>query len=81
MRSAWPTRRSRRVARHRDRETLAATFIRDTERANALSRLSRCETAIERSLYRALHELERLRTARKDGEVRVIDVIPSTATD
>ena len=50
----------------RDAETatLGRTFIRDAEGANAFSKLSRYETAIERSLYRALHELQRLQAAR-----------------
>jgi hypothetical protein len=32
---------------------------------SALSKLSRYETAIERSLYKALHELQRLQAARR----------------
>ena len=35
-------------------------LIRGTDKANAFSKLSRYETAIERSLYKALHELQRL---------------------
>ena len=37
--------------------TLGRTFIRDANEANAFSKLSRYETTIERSLYKALHEL------------------------
>jgi hypothetical protein len=44
--------------------TLGRTFIRDADGANAFSKLSRYETAIERSLYKALHELQRLQAAR-----------------
>ena len=44
--------------------TLGRTFIRDASEANAFSKLSRYETAMERSLYRALHELQRLQAAR-----------------
>jgi hypothetical protein len=44
--------------------TLGRTFIRDAGGANAFSKLSRYEAAIERSLYRALHELQRLQAAR-----------------
>jgi len=44
--------------------TLGRTFIRDADKANAFSKLSRYETAIERSLYKALHELQRLQAAR-----------------
>jgi hypothetical protein len=50
--------------------TLGRTFIRDADKANAFSKLSRYETAIERSLYKALHELQRLQAARHtEGEV------------
>jgi hypothetical protein len=49
-----------------DTETakLGRTFIRDASEANAFSKLSRYETAIERSLYKALHELQRRQAAR-----------------
>jgi hypothetical protein len=56
----------------RDAETtaLGRTFIRDADEANAFSKLSRYETAIERSLYKALHELQRLQAARRaEGNV------------
>lgn len=46
--------------------TLGRTFARDAQ-GNAFSKLSRYETAIERSLYRALHELQRLQAARRAG--------------
>ena len=50
--------------------TLGQTFIRDALKANAFSKLSRYEIAIDRSLYRALHELQRLRAARRaEGNV------------
>jgi hypothetical protein len=42
-----------------------------------LSKLSRYETAIERALYRALHELERRQAARRGAAVtppQVLDV-------
>jgi hypothetical protein len=53
-------------AKQQDAETatLGQTFIRDADKANAFSKLSRYETTIERSLYRALHELQRLQAAR-----------------
>jgi len=44
--------------------TLGRTFIRDADEANAFSKLSRYEAAIERSLYKAMHELQRLQAAR-----------------
>ncbi len=50
--------------------TLGRTFIRDADGANAFSKLSRYETAIERSLYKALHQLQRLQAARRaEGNV------------
>jgi hypothetical protein len=57
--------------------TLGRTFARDANRANAFSKLSRYETAIERTLYRALHELERRQAARRGNAVtppQVLDV-------
>jgi len=45
--------------------TLGRTFIRDANEANAFSKLSRYEATIERSLYKALHELQRLQAARR----------------
>jgi hypothetical protein len=58
--------------------TLGRTFIRDSEKVNAFSKLSRYETAIERSLYKALHELQRLQAGRNaEGDVpppAVVDV-------
>jgi hypothetical protein len=57
--------------------TLGRTFIRDADKGNAFSKLSRYETGIERSLYRALHELQRLQAARRaEGNVP-----PSVAVD
>ena len=51
-----------------DASALGLSFIRDGNGANALSKLSRYEAAIERSLYKALHELQRLQAARRaDG--------------
>ena len=57
--------------------TLGRTFIRDADQANAFSKLSRYETAIWRSLYRALHELQRLQAARHAHG----DVLPPIALD
>jgi hypothetical protein len=56
--------------------TLGRTFVRDAAGANAFSKLSRYETTIERSLYKALHELQRLQAARRaDGDVTLPTVI------
>ncbi len=47
---------------------LGVAFKEDAKYAGAISKLSRYEAAIERSLYRALHELQRVQAARKDGQ-------------
>jgi hypothetical protein len=54
----------REVNSETDTATLGMSFIRDANGANAFSKLSRYETAIERSLFKALHELQRLQAAR-----------------
>ena len=43
-----------------DASALGLSFIRDGNSANAFSKLSRYETTMERGLYKALHELQRL---------------------
>jgi len=48
---------------------LGIAFIQQSTEGDAFSKLSRYETGIERSLYRALHELQRLQTARCGGNV------------
>ena len=53
------------AARDSETATLGRTFIRDADDANAFSKLSRYETTIERSLYKALHELQRVQAARR----------------
>src|SRR5215208_2225787 len=61
------------AARDSESATLGRTFVRDAETANAFSKLSRYETTIERSLYKALHELQRLQAARgTEGSVPTI---------
>jgi hypothetical protein len=59
--------KARKLRSEQDAEiaTLGRTFVRDADKANAFSKLSRYETAIERQLYRALHELERHQAARR----------------
>ena len=71
--------RARRMRSEQEDETatLGRTFARDADRANAFSKLSRYETAIERQLYRALHELERRQAARRGADLtppQVLDV-------
>ncbi len=46
---------------------LGVAFKEDAKYAGAISKLSRYEAAIERSFYRALHELQRLQIARTEG--------------
>ena len=53
------------------------SFIRDANSSNAFSKLSRYETGIERSLYKALHELQRLQAARRAED----NVSPPLAVD
>ncbi len=48
--------------------TIGEAFIQDSDGADALSKLSRYETTIERGLYKALHELQRLQAARAGKE-------------
>ena len=54
-----------------DDDTLGVAFVRDSANANALSKLSRYETSMERSFYKALHELERRQAARQGKDVPV----------
>src|SRR5215211_5575474 len=66
-----------RVKQNEEAATLGRTFARDADKANAFSKLSRYETAIERQLYRALHELERRQAARRGAALtppHVLDV-------
>ena len=71
--------RAQEMEAQRDAETatLGRTFIRDANLANAFSKLSRYEAAIERSLYKALHELQRLQAARHANT----NVAPPAAID
>jgi len=57
--------------------TLGQTFIRDANKANAFSKLCRYETTIEWSLFKALHELQRLQAARGAGG----NISPPVAVD
>jgi hypothetical protein len=56
--------------REAETATLGRTFIRDSDSANAFSKLFRYEATIERILYKALHELQHLQAGRRaDGSV------------
>jgi hypothetical protein len=59
--------RNLRAEQEAETATLGRTFVRDANSANAFSKLSRYETTIERSRYKALHELQRLQAARGAG--------------
>ena len=54
--------------RDSDATVLAAAFRANTRQGDTISKLSRYETAIERALYRALRELERLRELRRNPD-------------
>ena len=67
---AVKTAREMESVRNAEPATLGLTFIRDSNGSNAFSKLSRYETGIWRSLYKALHELQRLQaTRRTEGDV------------
>ena len=52
---------------YQDLAKLGKTYMNDIKTFDALGKLSRYEAGFERSLYRALHELQRLQAARKSG--------------
>ncbi len=58
--------------------SLGVAFISDAKASNSLSKLSRYETAIERSLYRALKELEWLQQARVPKEPVLSEAVDIT---
>ena len=58
----------------REAQGPGAAFRRDAVYANALSKLSRYETAIERSLFRALHLFEHLQAARREREASAPEI-------
>ena len=49
--------------------TLGRVVLEDFSRSDNLSKLRRYETQIERSFFRALHELQRLQAARQGQPV------------
>ncbi len=58
-----------RLQRGCDATVAAAAFQRGS--SETLTKLARYETSIERSLYRALHEHQRLQAARAGGKARL----------
>jgi hypothetical protein len=78
--SAWRLRRVLRVERElfsrealnvwgANKMDLGLAFTQEGNGADAFSKLSRYETSIERSLFRALHELQRLQALRAGQQV------------
>ena len=61
--------RSEELKVERDSNPMISGWIRDASGADTLSKVLRYQTTIERSLYRALHELQRLQAARAGQEV------------
>jgi hypothetical protein len=49
-------------------DPVATAYIRDCNGGNAVTKLARYQTALERSFYRALHELHRLRAGAPPAE-------------
>ncbi len=77
-----------RKLQYQDLSKLGKTYMKDIENFDALGKLSRYEAGIERSLYRALHELQRVQAARKSGVASPpvaidvsLDVSPPGQTD
>ena len=58
----------------REAQGPGAAFRRDAGIFNALSKLSRYETAIERSLFRALHIFEQMQAARREREASAPEI-------
>jgi hypothetical protein len=50
-------------------DSIGAAFLSDAGTTNALTKLSRYEATIERALYKARHELERLQAAQEGASV------------
>lgn len=76
--------RAREAEGKRDAAQLGAAYIRDAEGPDAFAKLSRYEAALDRGLYRALHELQRLQAARAGQIVpapAIIDVEVSSANE
>ncbi len=58
---------------------IGRSFIRDAESVDALGKLQRYERSMERSLYTAIHELERLQRDRREKDIVTIEgeTVPS----
>jgi hypothetical protein len=60
---------------------LGQAFLHDAGSTDAFGKLSRYQTTIERSFYRALRELERVQQARKSGEAATPVVVDGTVAE
>ena len=83
-RHAAALRQAEKAEAARERETLAVAFTQATNTTDTLTKLSRYEVAIERSTYKALHELQRLQATRAGHAVSapaVLDVNVSALTE
>jgi hypothetical protein len=58
-------------AKETDLATSGEIYIEDARRTNALANMARYETSLERSLYKALHQLERRQALRQGKDVPV----------
>jgi hypothetical protein len=61
-----------------EKPDVGLAFTRDANGADAFSRLSRYEAGIERSMYRALHELREMRSehmGKTERGIRIIEVV------
>ncbi|MBP7674977.1 MAG: hypothetical protein KBB14_01550 [Thermoanaerobaculia bacterium] len=61
--------RKRALEAQRDADRVSAAIVRDATNADVLGRLRRYEVALERGLYRGLHELERIQRSRRGEHV------------
>ncbi len=58
-------------AKETDLATSGEVYVDDARKTNALTKISRYETSMERSLFKTLHELERRQALRQGKEVPV----------
>ena len=79
----WAFVRMKQVESPETQETamLGFAFSSDSDGVNAFSKLSRYETAIERSLYRTIDSLRRIQAERKAEDMDLADVVVLTVAD
>jgi hypothetical protein len=64
-----------RCERDREEVFLGRSFDADAKESDTFGKLARYETTLERSLYKALHEFQRLRAARNGQPVPVPEAV------